>query len=164
VICTHTLEDVRDPIRVCEEIVRVGRAGYVETPGAAIEVTRGIQSPLWCGWNHHRWLVEVSATGLTFLQKPHHIHTPYWPAVPSSRLLSDAAQAPTALEWSGSFHAREEVIVDFDEFDARLRAIASAAAEGGRGRLTWQQWRHAGWKHYRRGRQVVVAAVRRAAR
>jgi hypothetical protein len=40
VICSHTLEDIRDPVRVCREIARVGKAGYIETPGGAIEVTR----------------------------------------------------------------------------------------------------------------------------
>src|SRR5689334_18099709 len=32
VICSQTLEDVRDPVWVCSEIERVGRAGYIETP------------------------------------------------------------------------------------------------------------------------------------
>ena len=29
VICSHTLEDLRDPIRVCEEMSRVGKAYFV---------------------------------------------------------------------------------------------------------------------------------------
>ena len=33
IICSHTLEDVRDPIRVAEELMRLAPAGYVETPG-----------------------------------------------------------------------------------------------------------------------------------
>src|SRR5450759_1474081 len=32
VICSHLLEDVRDPLWVCAEIQRVGKAGYIETP------------------------------------------------------------------------------------------------------------------------------------
>src|ERR671932_207319 len=29
VLCGHTLEDVRDPIGVCSELVRVAKAGYI---------------------------------------------------------------------------------------------------------------------------------------
>src|SRR5688500_1405916 len=32
VVCSHTLEDVRDPVWVCAELSRVARAGYVEVP------------------------------------------------------------------------------------------------------------------------------------
>ena len=32
VVCSHTLEDVRDPVWVSSEINRVGRAGYIEVP------------------------------------------------------------------------------------------------------------------------------------
>jgi hypothetical protein len=31
-VCSHTLEDVRDPIGVCDELTRVARAGYIEVP------------------------------------------------------------------------------------------------------------------------------------
>src|SRR3954449_10993879 len=31
-ICSHTLEDIRDPIWVCSELARVARAGYIEVP------------------------------------------------------------------------------------------------------------------------------------
>src|SRR4030043_967401 len=30
VICSHTLEDVRDPIFLCSEICRIGKRGYIE--------------------------------------------------------------------------------------------------------------------------------------
>jgi hypothetical protein len=32
VVCSHVLEDVRDPIFVCSQIQRVAKAGYIETP------------------------------------------------------------------------------------------------------------------------------------
>src|SRR3954447_8604716 len=32
VFCSHLLEDVRDPIFVCQELQRVGKRGYIETP------------------------------------------------------------------------------------------------------------------------------------
>jgi len=38
VSCSHVLEDLRDPIRVCEEIVRVGKRGYIEVPSKTAEL------------------------------------------------------------------------------------------------------------------------------
>src|SRR5438105_14790259 len=31
-ICSHTLEDIRDPLFVCSELIRVSKAGYIEVP------------------------------------------------------------------------------------------------------------------------------------
>jgi hypothetical protein len=39
VICSHTLEDIRDPLWVCSEMIRIGKAGYIELP-------RGLQKPV----------------------------------------------------------------------------------------------------------------------
>src|SRR4051812_35264387 len=77
-LCSQLLEDVRDPVRVCEEMTRVAKAGLVVSPGAVVELTRGIESPYWCGWRHHRWLLEHDDDGILFLGKPHHIHSPEW--------------------------------------------------------------------------------------
>src|SRR5207248_305961 len=55
-ICSQTLEDVRDPVWVCQEMMRVAQAGWIATPAAVTELTRGIESSHWCGWRHHRWL------------------------------------------------------------------------------------------------------------
>jgi hypothetical protein len=32
VVCSQTLEDVRDPLWVCSEMIRVAKAGYIEVP------------------------------------------------------------------------------------------------------------------------------------
>jgi hypothetical protein len=105
-ICSHTLEDVRDPVKVCAELSRVARAGYVETPAAVTELTRGVESQHWCGWRHHRWLVEREGDGLLFLAKPHHVHSPVWPSVRSPRLLRQGAAEPLRLAWRDALPAR----------------------------------------------------------
>src|SRR5688572_26859442 len=73
VVCSQTLEDVRDPVRVCAEIVRVGKAGYVETPSRLEEQSYGYQGP-WVGWGHHHWLVEVDGDRIEFVFKHHVMH------------------------------------------------------------------------------------------
>jgi SAM-dependent methyltransferase len=72
VTCAQTLEDVRDPLRACSEIIRVGRAGYIETP------SRIGESILWQGMigaAHHRWVVNVVGNRLEFRMKHHFLHT-----------------------------------------------------------------------------------------
>jgi len=59
--CTQTLEDIRDPIAVCKEMMRVGKAGYIETPGVLAEICNDF-------W-HHRWFVKVQNSKIMFLQK-----------------------------------------------------------------------------------------------
>ena len=46
VICSHTLEDIRDPIHLCSEIVRIGKRGYIEIPSRTIESIIGLQQLL----------------------------------------------------------------------------------------------------------------------
>src|SRR5262249_51402692 len=69
VICSHTLEDLRDPLWVCQEIVRIGKRGYIEVPSREAESCRG-HEPGIVGVSHHRWLVDLDGSHLTFLMKP----------------------------------------------------------------------------------------------
>jgi ubiquinone/menaquinone biosynthesis C-methylase UbiE len=77
-ICSHLLEDVRDPLVVCKELVRVAKSGYVETPTRVREIySKQRFFALKCllgnipeiGFCHHRWFVEVDGTHLRFTAK-----------------------------------------------------------------------------------------------
>jgi SAM-dependent methyltransferase len=80
VVCSNLLEDVRDPIAVCREINRVGKAGYIETPSRLREIfakshrfswrrlVRGAGAPE-VGFYHHRWFVEGEGMHLKFTAK-----------------------------------------------------------------------------------------------
>ncbi len=59
VYCRHTLEDVWNPFSLCDEMSRVGKAGYIECPSPAAELCRGIDgsSPPFRGYHHHRWII-----------------------------------------------------------------------------------------------------------
>ena len=73
IYCGNILEDIRDPIPVCREMIRVGQAGYIECPRVWIECQFGIDDDLlahlYPGFRNHRWLVDVTSMCLTFVPK-----------------------------------------------------------------------------------------------
>lgn len=58
VICTHTLEDILNPVYVIQQMISVGKAGYIAIPSKWRELCRRGDRP-WKGWMHHRWLFDV---------------------------------------------------------------------------------------------------------
>ncbi len=122
-ICAHTLEDVRDPLRVCAELSRVAKAGYIEVPSRLEEQTWGVEGP-WVGRTHHRWLVDVVGKQLEFTCKVHQIHTrPDWhfPAWFLSGLsLEDRIQR---VWWDGSISAMERLLLTAEETQKYLGSL-----------------------------------------
>jgi len=119
-VCSHTLEDVRDPVWVCSELVRVARAGYVEVPSRFEEQSFGVHGP-WVGWSHHRWLIDIGANGMEFVFKPHVIHareTDHFPRGFHEALSEE--QRVQALWWQGGFGFRERVMTSAEELDGYL--------------------------------------------
>jgi Methyltransferase domain len=110
VICSHTLEDVRDPLWVCAEMIRVGKRGYIEVPSRAFESALGIERPHQAGLSHHRWLIDIRGSEISFLHKYHLIHSHWRFALPRSygRALS-AESAVQWLWWENAFTFREVV-------------------------------------------------------
>lgn len=71
IYCRHVVEDLYNPFWLCNEMSRVGRAGFIETPSPMIELLRGVdggEAPM-RGYVHHRYLVGNDAGVLTFVQK-----------------------------------------------------------------------------------------------
>jgi len=72
-ICTHTLEDVYDPILALEFLPKIARAGIITTPSLSTELSRP-ENPNWLGYIHHRWLFDqeqgtlLLAPKLSFLE------------------------------------------------------------------------------------------------
>ncbi len=127
-VCSHTLEDVRDPVWVCHELSRVARSGYVEVPAPVQELTWGLHGD-WVGWSHHHWICEAEGDGLRFTFKPHLLGAP-------GRHLAAGTVATLAPEarvvacwWTGAILAREQVLVGAEDFDAWLGGLL--AAHGG---------------------------------
>ncbi len=127
-VCTFTLEDVRDPIRVCEEMSRVAKAGYVEVPSRLDELTwmnpEAGGGP-WVGHSHHRWLCTLDDGVLVFLPKHHALHARRSAQVSpqQARALSDEERV-LAHFWEGSLPARERDAIDgypFEELERLVR-------------------------------------------
>jgi FkbM family methyltransferase len=63
VYCSHALEHVANPKKACEEIMRVGKRGYIETPKKAKD--------LWLNnvkVSNHKWAIEKENNTLIFKQ------------------------------------------------------------------------------------------------
>jgi len=124
-ICSHTLEDVRDPVWVCSELARVARAGYVEVPSRLEEQTWGIQGP-WVGWGHHHWLVDVAQDGIDFVFKHHILHgreSDHFPAGFAATLTPE--QRVQCLWWEGGFTFAERIFAGPEEIDAYLQGFVA---------------------------------------
>lgn len=123
-VCSHTLEDVRDPLWVCSELCRVARAGYVEVPARSQEQTEGVHGP-WVGWSHHHWLIDIRDGAIEFVFKPHLLHgrPEFWvdaewmAAQPPNALVSD-------LFWEGSFEFRERIFYEPEDLHDYLLSVA----------------------------------------
>jgi hypothetical protein len=118
-VCSHTLEDVRDPIWVCGELNRVAKAGYIEVPSRLEEQSYGFQGP-WTGWSHHRWLIDVDAKHITFVHKSAVVERPDSHFPPEFRDGLSAEDRVHAFWWEGSFNYAERLFWDPLEFDAWL--------------------------------------------
>ena len=108
--CSHTLEDLRDPLWLCSEMVRVARRGYIEVPSVGFELSRGREPGVPVGLSHHKWIVDVDAerSHVTFTPKLHFVHgerhlslpATFGGAMPIDRQVS-------WLFWDGSFTSSE---------------------------------------------------------
>ncbi len=140
VVCRHTLEDIKDPIKVSREIVRVAKAGYIETPHRAYESTKGVERHWWCGHYHHRWLVEMDQqrNSITFQFKPHNIHSSRkfnFRCLPWQKVREEFKN--TGLMWEGSFEAREKIVIDYPDVKADLIAYKRKMKGARLFRLRW---------------------------
>jgi methyltransferase family protein len=112
VVCSQTLEELRDPVWVCREMVRIGKAGYIEVPSRLEEQSWGVYGEF-VGWPHHHWLVDVEDRHIEFVFKDHELHSDprcffprgFWAG------LGEEERVQT-LWWQESFAARERVFLE----------------------------------------------------
>ena len=128
-VCSHLLEDIRDPVWVCSEMCRVAKAGYIETPSRIVEQSRGVEHPSYAGFYHHRWLVSLEDGCLDFRFKPHSLH-----AI-SSAVVADVGISTRinpkheilTLEWKDSFKYAERMEFNENKVNTELCTFAEDA-------------------------------------
>jgi SAM-dependent methyltransferase len=123
VVCSHTLEDLRDPVRVCSEMNRIARAGYIEVPSRLEEQCPGVNGP-WIGWSHHRWLVDIGERSISFVHKPALLHGKLELQVPPTYHRSLPPDRRVCwLFWEGGFDYGERIFHQPEELDWYLGEI-----------------------------------------
>ncbi len=141
VTCSHTLEDIRDPLWVCSEMVRISRRGYVEIPSRLWETCRGTEHPRLAGLSHHRWLIEITGNHISFLPKYHMLHRSPRFNLPEAMLRTlTEEESITYLFWDGSFTFEERTIHGVDAMGGELTRFAAqySGRYGGQAlRATW---------------------------
>src|SRR5581483_2212977 len=101
-ICSHVLEDIRDPLWVCSALIRISKAGYIEIPSRIYETTFGLEARGLAGASHHRWIIELKGNILQFTFKFMHVHSK---VVNRSRIRLQRNDPSNylRLEWQESF-------------------------------------------------------------
>jgi hypothetical protein len=57
-ICSHTLEDIMNPVYVSEQICKISNEGYISFPSKFRELSR-FEGGNYRGYIHHRWIFKV---------------------------------------------------------------------------------------------------------
>jgi hypothetical protein len=114
-ICSHLLEDVRDPIWICRELCRVAKAGYIEAPSRLLEQCLGVENPCYAGYYQHRWLITLDGNRLEFRHKPHVLHSTRDAIIAREgvRSIVNPRHSFLAFQWKDSFEYCE--VLEFDE-------------------------------------------------
>lgn len=147
-ICSHTLEDVRDPLFVCSELIRVSKRGYIEVPSRLSESCRGWEPTGTAGLSHHRWLIDLEEKHLRFTHKFHMINTVLDLAFPPEewRRLTHEERV-TAFWWEGAFAFSETIIHGLDRQAEFLRGFVR------------RRYRYPAWRLWIRGVPPRCAAA-----
>jgi hypothetical protein len=107
VICSHVLEDVRDPVFVCSQLIRVARAGYIEVPSRFRECAKTSAEQPVTGWEHHPWIVEVNHDSIIFKYKNPWINHFDFLGDRRREHVLDYFNQFTGIHWVGSFDYKQ---------------------------------------------------------
>ena len=103
IYCRHVVEDLWNPFLLLQEIQRVGKAGYIETPSPVAELNHDVDggAPKHCGYIHHRWIVWDSGGTLSLVEKSSVVEHLYFDN--DEELESDPFLWNTYLLWREDF-------------------------------------------------------------
>lgn len=138
--CSHLLEDIRDPIAVCKEIIRVSKAGYIEVPSRKREIFvksrfSGIRNlfgdfPV-PGFPHHRWFVEIENDKIIFTAKNGHFFKNKNYFINRSKIGRKLSSSESAifLFWENSFEFTERIFINSGEMEKDLQNFRNKSLE-----------------------------------
>jgi hypothetical protein len=157
VTCAHTLEDIRDPLWVCAEMIRISKAGYIEVPSRLIETCRGVNRECPVGYHHHRWLIEIKDRHISFRRKDGVLYSHWSLSFPRKflRSLSDE-QRIIYLFWENSFEYEETLLFDRKEIHREMAAFVAK-------HHPYPAWRfraEGAWRWLKQRRRDVLDIVR----
>ena len=127
-LCSHTIEDLRDPIHALSELGRICHQILIITPSRLLESMRGVSDFRYSGFPHHPWIVYLDEEGLVFRRK-----TPYLEfrgchlKCPPGRLPS--VDAGVFVYHGKPVPGREQVYFDSREDVQDFRAFVTKARE-----------------------------------
>ena len=64
IYCSHVLEHAIDPAQACDELMRVGKRGYIETPTKTSDIMFNFLNIK----HHHKWFVVMAGNNLCFFE------------------------------------------------------------------------------------------------
>lgn len=121
VLCSHILEDIRDPLFLCSEMIRIGKRGYLEVPSRTFESIMGLHGRHYAGYPHHRWLIEIVKNKIIFRFKSHAIHESWKYHLPKSyRQELKEEDEVIYLFWKDHFEFEEIVSVSQLQIEKEL--------------------------------------------
>ncbi|NJD76622.1 MAG: hypothetical protein FIB08_05925 [Candidatus Methanoperedens sp.] len=106
-ICSHILEDVRDPLFICSQLNRVAKAGYIECPSRFRECAKVNKKDPHTGYDHHRWIMDVIDGELSFTPKLYWAHFIDYLGDSRRDYLKAYQFHFTGVFWKGSFSYHE---------------------------------------------------------
>ena len=121
-LCMGTLEDVRDPLPLIQEIQRISKAGFISTPTRAAESCpclpgRHALEGTGPGYQHHRWLVDIKEDELVFVHKTQTL------SLYKEVQITDYIQHTMNFFWKDSFKFREEYVGSIQDVLEELRSF-----------------------------------------
>ena len=122
-LCSHCLEDLRDPLQVVRELSRVCKRVLIITPSRLLEQTMGIDHPGYCGFYHHPWIVFAEDGTLIFRRKTPIVNLPACHIVcPAGKTLK-REYGTTVFHLGGPAAAERVFWSERDDYDDYSRFI-----------------------------------------
>lgn len=138
-LCTQTLEDLYNPFLPLDEIRRVAKRGYIETPHRGLESNFSLSSHMgmFPGWGHHRWMFEdIGNSTIKVVPK-------FWQLMRHEAEQIVVWNGPTSFSfyWEGTFqwynaesidregHGWDALLDDHNEFVANHREWIQTLAD-----------------------------------